>query len=87
MSASLSIHGVLSFVLVTYIDVQMQQGCGDCGLFAIAFATSLARGEQPGSFFDEQIVMRKYLIESLEKQNVTAFWFNRELVGPPDAQS
>ena len=51
----------------------MQQGCGDCGLFAIAFATSLARGEQPGSFFDEQIVMRKYLIESLEKQNVTAF--------------
>ena len=56
----------------TYIDVQMQQGCDDCGLFAIAFATLLARGEQPGSFFYEQTVMRKHLIESLEKQNITA---------------
>ena len=42
-------------------------------LFAIAFATSLARGEQPGSFFYEQKATRKHLIESLEKQNNTAF--------------
>jgi hypothetical protein len=55
------------------MDVQMQQGCDDCGLFAIAFATSLARGEQPGSFFYEQKAMRKHLIESLEKQTITAF--------------
>ena len=41
-------------IKLTYIDVQMQQGCDDCGLFAMAFATSLARGEQPGSFFYEQ---------------------------------
>ena len=34
------------------------------GYFAIAFATSLARGEQPGSFFCEQKAMRKHLIES-----------------------
>ena len=41
------------------------------GLFAIAFATSLARlGEQPCGFFYEQKVMRKHLIESLEKQNI-----------------
>ena len=51
----------------------MQQDCDDCGQFAIAFATSLARGEQPGGFFYEQKVMRKHLIESLEKQNITAF--------------
>ena len=51
----------------------MQQGCDDCGLFAIAFATLLARGEQPGSFFYEQEAMRKHLIESLEKLNITAF--------------
>eukprot|EP00731_Ephydatia_muelleri_P019971 Em0012g796a len=36
-------------IKLTYIDVQMQQGCDDCGLFAIAFATSLARGEQVSS--------------------------------------
>ena len=52
---------------------QMQQGCDDCVLFAIAFATFLARGEQPGGFFYEQKVMRKHLNESLEKQNITAF--------------
>ena len=45
----------------TYIDVQMQQGCDNCGLFAIAFATSLARGEQPGSFFYEQKVNEEAL--------------------------
>ena len=60
-------------IKLTYMDVQMQQGCDDCGLFAIAFATSLARGEQPGSFFYEQKAMRKHLIESLEKQTITAF--------------
>ena len=57
----------------SYIDVQMQQGCNDCGLFAIAFATLLARGEQLGGFFYEQKAMRKHFIESLEKQNITAF--------------
>ena len=60
-------------IKLTYVDVQMQQGCDDCGLFAIAFATSLARGEQPGSFFYQQKVMRKHLVDCLEKQNITAF--------------
>ncbi|KAL5493490.1 hypothetical protein EMCRGX_G014680 [Ephydatia muelleri] len=58
-------------IKLTYIDVQMQQGCDDCGLFAIAFATSLARGEQPGSFFYKQKAMRKHLIT--QKKKITAF--------------
>ena len=60
-------------IKLTYVDVQMQQGCDDCGLFAIAFATSLARGEKPGSFFYQQKAMRKHLVDCLEKQNITAF--------------
>ncbi|KAL5515867.1 hypothetical protein EMCRGX_G001108 [Ephydatia muelleri] len=60
-------------IKLTYVDVQMQQGCDDCGLLAIAFATSLARGEQPGSFFYQQKAMRKHLVDCLEKQNITAF--------------
>ena len=60
-------------IKLTYVDVQMQQGCDDCGLFAIAFATSLARGEQPGSFFYQQKAMRKHLVDCFEKQNITAF--------------
>ena len=38
-------------VKVKYIDVQMQDGSSDCGLFAIAFATALANGIQPGRCF------------------------------------
>ena len=53
--------------------MQIQQSFDDCGLFAIAFATLLARGEQPGGVFYEQKAMRKHLVESLEKQNITAF--------------
>ena len=40
-------HCLHYIIKLVYIDVQMQQGCDDCGLFAIAaFATLLARGEQ-----------------------------------------
>ena len=43
----------------------MQQGCDDCAIFAIAFASSLARGEQTGGFFDEQNTGRKHLVEAV----------------------
>ena len=33
-----------------YVDVQMQSGANDCGLFAIAFATALCSGELPGKY-------------------------------------
>ena len=34
------------FMKLTFVDVQMQSGSSDCGLFSIAFATALAFGEQ-----------------------------------------
>ena len=37
-------------IRVSFMDVQMQSGGYDCGLFSIAFATALAFGEQPGCF-------------------------------------
>jgi len=36
----------------------MQEGYSDCGLFAIAFATALANGKQPGRCFFDQGIMR-----------------------------
>ncbi len=33
---------------VTFVDVQRQIGGSDCGLFALAFATSLCAGNNPG---------------------------------------
>ena len=37
-------------ITVSFMDVQMQSGGYDCGLFSIAFATTLVFGEQPGCF-------------------------------------
>ena len=40
-------------IRVRYIDVQMQEGFSDCGVFSIAYnyATALAYGKQPGRCF------------------------------------
>lgn len=32
---------------VNFVDVQVQSGCSDCGLFPLAFSTSLCAGEDP----------------------------------------
>ena len=36
-------------ITVNMMDMQKQVGGSDCGLFAIAFATALVNGKQPGS--------------------------------------
>ena len=49
-------------IRVRYIGVQMQKGCSDCGLFAIAFVTALANGKQPGRCCFDQGTMRAHLM-------------------------
>jgi len=44
---------------VSFMDVQMQAGGCDCGVFTTAFATSLCFGHQPGKFHFNQSAMRK----------------------------
>ena len=48
------------------MNVQMQAGGSDCGLFAIAFATSLCYGQSAGNFHFDQSAMRKHLINCFE---------------------
>ena len=60
-------------IRVRYIDVPMQEGYSDCGLFAIAFATALAYGKQPGRCFFDQGTMRVHLVKCLQEQNMTEF--------------
>ena len=43
------------------------------GVFAIAFATALANGEQPGKYFLDQGAMRTHLLNCLEQANTTMF--------------
>ena len=55
-------------IKLNFMDVQMQSGGYDCGLFAIAFATALVLGEKPGGFLFDQQKMRAHLIKCLEHQ-------------------
>ena len=50
-----------------------QSGSTDCGLFAIAFATDLAFGNNPSSIAYDQANMRTHLQQCLEMENLTPF--------------
>ena len=56
-----------------YMDVQMQSGSYDCGLFAIAFATAIVLGKQPGLLLFEQSKMRQHLKKCLEEGTIKMF--------------
>ena len=49
----------------------MQSGSYDCGLFAIAFATALAHGCNPGSY--DQQNMRQHLSRCLQNKKMEMF--------------
>ena len=65
-------------IKLKYIDVQKQFGKADCGLFAVAFAVTLVNGLPPGSFFFEQCLMRKHLLQCLESGQLTMFPIRKE---------
>ena len=52
-------------IKVQYIDVQWQSGASDCGLFALAFATSLCSGQDPATNSYNQGQMRTHLLDFL----------------------
>ena len=62
-----------SEIQLQYVDVQMQSGANDCGLFAIAFATTLCLGELPGKYIFEQRAMRGNLMKCLEAGEFSMF--------------
>ena len=43
------LHTTARKIKVNMMDIHLQAGTSDCGLFAIASATALAHGIQPGS--------------------------------------
>ena len=60
-----------SFVCIP--KMQVQTGGTDCGLFAIAYMTSLAHGDNPFIICYEQIKMRAHLIECFAKGKLIPF--------------
>ena len=53
--------------------VQVQEGLTECGLFAIAFAVTLAFGDNPEACIFDQSRMRPHLHACFEKQCISKF--------------
>ena len=62
---------------VHFMDVQMQAGGDDCGVFAIAFATALCCGHPPGKFQFHQRAMPHHFIRCFERGQFTMFPVHR----------
>ncbi len=62
-----------SFIVLNFIDVQLQSGESDCGIFAVAYATALAFGQSPQHIHFDQKKMRKHLVECFENRKMTPF--------------
>ena len=53
--------------------VQYQKGSDDCGLFAIAYATDLAYGNDPVSCRYKQKELRAHFLDCLKKKEIVPF--------------
>jgi len=62
---------------VQVIRVKQQQGCTDCGLYAIAFDVDLAMGCTPSTVKYRQAEMRSHLKKCLQEGTFTRFPHNR----------
>ena len=55
-----------------------QCGGSECGLYAIAFATALACGNNPTNYIFDQKEMRQHFISYLEKGTISMFPIRKE---------
>ncbi len=63
----------LKKITVNYIDVQTQSNCSDCGVFSLAFVTSLCHGEDPSKISYVTYKLRDHLYNCLEKHTMSPF--------------
>ena len=62
-----------AFFVVKHVAVQHQIGRSDCGVFAIAFASSLCMGIDPHTLKYEQTQMRPHLLRCIESGHLLPF--------------
>ena len=58
---------------VQIVNVQTQKGTSDCGLFSLAFSTSLCAGANPAEENYIQNELRSHLYKCLESRKITPF--------------
>ena len=52
---------------IEFVNVHKQGGGSDCGLFALAFITSVCNGEDPAKCISDQAAMQNHLVKCVEK--------------------
>ena len=62
-----------SLMTVEVMSVKQQRGGNDCGVFVIAFATSLVLGQCPTLWSYTQKNMRRHLLDCLESKEIALF--------------
>lgn len=64
-------------IQLQHMNVQMQAGGYDCGLFTLAFAIALAQGTSPCSFHFDQPKMRRHLWKCFQKRKIVGFPYTK----------
>ena len=64
--------------ILNFQATQTQVGSNDCGVFSIAFATSVCAGVNPAAVFYHQTLLRRHLIDSLVKGEIILFQENHK---------
>ena len=67
-------------LMVRFGNTNKQAEFDDCGLFAAAYCTSLAFGQNPSSFVYDQSALRKHLINCLAYEKVAIHFTIQKLV-------
>ncbi len=60
-------------ITIEFVDVQQQRESNDCGLFALAFITSLCCGVEPSTVIYQQNAMRQHLLACIEGKKLKPF--------------
>ena len=66
-------HNIVSEPRIKLVRSQQQKGSKDCGVFAIAMATTIALERNPSNVTFHQELMRAHLVDCLEKRKFTFF--------------
>ena len=67
------VNSTLPTLSLKFLDIQHQHGTSNCGLYAIANATTICEGKDPCTQLFRQDIMRSHLITCLETGQMTLF--------------
>ena len=65
-------------IKLNFMDVPCQNGSDHCGLFAVAYATTICYGKKPEKFIFDQGLMRRHLLKCLENNLMEEFPVRKE---------